>query len=169
MDRQLLPNPAAVPLPRIIIVFRMESRRACDKARPQATGSSDRSVETCGGRALGRCRWLDLSKRTALAAVLNEADCSGTVSEEFISGVERQNALAIPASIAWSCPRTVQPSCRASEVHGLAPSAMKEPPLWIDVRALLSKLPLDGLPSHLAHIRTTGRLRVLPLCHRPRP
>ncbi|CAN7391417.1 SMI1/KNR4 family protein [Variovorax sp. LjRoot178] len=90
----------------------------------------------------------------SVAAVLDKADCSGAVSEEFISEVERRNELALPDEYRAFLLRYGAALLQGLEVYGLVPSAVEgEPPCWNDVRALLRN---SGLPSHLVPISDDG-------------
>jgi hypothetical protein len=93
----------------------------------------------------------------SVAMVLSEADCSGAVSEEFISEVERQSGLVFPGEYRAFLSEYGAALLPGFEVHGLVPSTIEgQPPYWTDVRTLLSKLPVDGLSSHLVPISDDG-------------
>jgi len=93
----------------------------------------------------------------SVATVLDQADCSGAVSEEFISAVERQYGLAFHSEYRAFLSRYGAALLSGFELHGLLPSAIEgEPPYWTDIRALLGKQSLNGLPSSLVPISDDG-------------
>lgn len=93
----------------------------------------------------------------SVATVLNQADCAGAISEEFISEIERQSGLAFPDEYRAFLSRYGAALLPGFELHGLVPSVIEgELPYWTDIRALLGKQSLNGLPSHLVPISDDG-------------
>jgi len=70
----------------------------------------------------------------SVATVLNQADCSGAVSEEFISEIERQSGMAFPGEYRAYLSSYGAALLPGFELHGLVPSAIEgAPPYWTDI------------------------------------
>jgi len=71
----------------------------------------------------------------SVATILNEADCSGAVSEELISEVERQRGLAFPAEY-----RAFLSRCGAALLSGDLSSRPFDPGSTAEDWALVEKV-----------------------------
>jgi hypothetical protein len=92
----------------------------------------------------------------SVATLLEKADCFGPLTDEFISGVERQHGVTFPSEYRAFLLQYGAALLPGLEVYGLVPThGDGEPPVWNDLRAGLERR-LDGLPANLVPISDDG-------------
>ncbi|WP_353506554.1 MULTISPECIES: SMI1/KNR4 family protein [unclassified Variovorax] len=91
-----------------------------------------------------------------VAALLEKGDCSGPVTEEFISEVEHQHELTFPSEYRTFLLRYGAALLPGVEVYGLVPAYVEsEPPVWTDLRSQLTTR-RDRLCARLVPISDDG-------------
>lgn len=91
-----------------------------------------------------------------VAALLEKGDCSGPVTEEFISEVEHRHGLTFPSEYRTFLLRYGAALLPGVEVYGLVPAYVEsEPPIWTDLRSQLTER-RNGPCAHLVPISDDG-------------